>query len=417
MQLASLPEWQWVRRKSGRRLACPAGDPGLKSVARSYKRRQQASGESPIYENRGWASIRAPASTGWKHFFGHFLIFADFSNETVPLHRAMMSSKENVSVLVREAGRQLRADLESLESLVEQSTAEGDPYPPVKAAIDRCVARLDELGLVGADNQLPSSELWNVAGDVLQRGWLQMRARTKPRGYAGDHEMLTWIYEERVCDDPLGRLFDRYFQEEAAPQAVRNRMRMMADWIVAAAREDRPLRISVVGSAFGLEVREALRRLAPEARQRCSVTLLDLDPEALEFARRELSPLLGLDRLALISANLFRLPKRPAMAAALECVDLLFCPGLFDYLDDAPAAAMLRAFWDRLAPGGRVTVFQFAPHNPTRTYMEWLGNWYLTYRDAAKFWSIAEMAGIPASAVEQGSEPLGVDLFLTASRP
>jgi len=36
-------------------------------------------------------------------------------------------------------------------------------------------------------------------------------------------------------------------------------------------------------------------------------------------------------------------------------------------------------------PGNRaeMIVFNFAPSNPSRAYMEWLGNWYLTYRDEA----------------------------------
>src|SRR3989442_509429 len=128
----------------------------------------------------------------------------------------------------------------------------------------------------GPKNRLPSSELWNVAGHLLQRGWLQNQARTKPRGYAGDYEMLARIYENRLCDDLLGRLFDEYFQAQAAPQAVRNRMAMIADWIVEAASANHgSLRVSIVGSALGLEIREALLRLDEAARARLHVSLLD----------------------------------------------------------------------------------------------------------------------------------------------
>jgi extracellular factor (EF) 3-hydroxypalmitic acid methyl ester biosynthesis protein len=90
---------------------------------------------------------------------------------------------------------------------------------------------------------------------------------------------------------------------------------------------------------------------------------------------------------------------------------------MFDYLDDAAAIAMLRALEARLAPGGKLTVFQFAPHNPTRAYMEWLGNWYLTYRDANQLQSLVHSAGVPPAQVRFGAEPLGVDLFATIDCP
>jgi hypothetical protein len=61
-------------------------------------------------------------------------------------------------------------------------------------------------------------------------------------------------------------------------------------------------------------------------------------------------------------------------------------------------------------------VGNFAPHCPTRAYMEWIGNWYLIYRTAADLEALAERAGIPASCRTIGAERLGMDLFLCARR-
>ena len=338
-----------------------------------------------------------------------------------------MSTPE-VLETVRSAALELIVELRAVEAMAVKEETESERFDLVRSAFGDCLARLDALGLRGPDNRLPSSELWNIAGDVLQRGWLQNQARTKPRGYAGDYEMLARIYENRLCDDPLGRLFDRYFQEEAAPRAVRNRMAMMTEWIVELARgadpspltplprRERGIKLAVVGSAFGLDVRDAFLELNEEERRSFSVTLLDVDWAAIEFARERLGGLVPVDRLNAVSANLFRLPDRPALAAHLDQTDLLLCPGMFDYLEDAAAAAMLRTFWDRLAPGGRLAVFQFAPHNPTRTYMEWLGNWYLIYRTREQFRDLALAAGLAESQIELTSEPLGVDLLLVARK-
>jgi extracellular factor (EF) 3-hydroxypalmitic acid methyl ester biosynthesis protein len=336
-----------------------------------------------------------------------------------------MHAESAVADRVRCAARQLAAQLAAIEAALVHGADNDRHYPALKQAVDACMVELWALELWGPVNRVLSSELWNIGGNLLARGRLVNQARIKPRGYAGDYEMLARIYEGRLCDDPLGRLLDRYFQEEAAPTAVRNRMRMMADWIVEAATHPHPgslpegegeLKVAIVGSAFGLEVRDALKRMSEGERQRVRLALLDLDPAAIDLARQQLAPLLPPQRLRAEGANVFRLAERPRLAAILDGADLLFCPGLFDYLDDSAAAAMLRLFYERLAPGGRMTVFQFAPHNPTRTYMEWLGNWYLLYRDAQELRQLVEAAGIPAAAATFGAEPLGVDLYVTARR-
>jgi len=239
---------------------------------------------------------------------------------------------------VRDLADDLLRKLQSVEELAADPAAAELAYLRLVAAIDDCLEQLSELKIWGKDNQLLSSPLWNVAGHLLSRGWLLKQAHDKPRGYAGDYELLSRIYRHELSGDPFGRLIDRYFQERHAPRAVRHRMAMMANWIVeAASSRDHPpltahdsLRIALVGSAFGLEIRDALLRLDPISRQAVHVTLLDVDPAAIESARRELLPLLAPDRLTAISTNLFRLPQRPRIAAALAGSDFLFCPGLFD---------------------------------------------------------------------------------------
>ena len=61
---------------------------------------------------------------------------------------------------------------------------------------------------------------------------------------------------------------------------------------------------------------------------------------------------------------------------------------------------------------GRLIVFHFAPHNPTRAYMEWFANWYLTYRDLGTLRQVTDAAGISGASIEYGSESLGIDLYV-----
>jgi hypothetical protein len=176
------------------------------------------------------------------------------------------------------------------------------------------------------------------------------------------------------------------------------------------------VKVAIVGSAFGLDVREALLRLDEAARRRLRIVLLDLDPAAIAFAREQLAPLLESEQLTAEAASLFRLPQRPQLAAPLDNSDLIFCPGLFDYLEDDAAVQMFRCLHERLAPGGALTVFQFAATNSSRAFMEWVGNWYLLYRDAEEYQRLVAVAGFPAAMASFGAEPLGVDLFACIRR-
>ena len=314
---------------------------------------------------------------------------------------------------VRRAAEKLIADLEQAERLTGNWAREELADALVDAALSQCLSRLSATGCWGEENRLPSSELWSAAGRLLEVGSLQHHARSKPHGYAGDYEMLTRICEQSSCRHPLGRVFDRYFLRQAAPQAVRSRT-----WQTVAALVSHCMKrcggyhAVSVGSGPAIELREAIGMLPGDRRAELRVTLLDLDPAALDCARHRIEPLLPSGALRCVRTNLARLAQTADRATILGSPDFLVCSGLFDYLDDDSATATLRLFWERLAGGGLLLVGNFAPHNPTRAYMEWIGNWYLTYRTAEQLTRLATRAEIPPEKFTVGCEQLGVDLFL-----
>lgn len=281
--------------------------------------------------------------------------------------------------------------------------------------LDRGLARLAATNLWGPANREPSQAMWQEVGEFLQRGWLQWRAREKPRGYAGDHEMLGAIYQRRVTTDPLGISFDHYFLRQAAPQAVRNRM----DLVRAELTRDRGSledgkKAVFIGSGAGLEISAALRESKSCAEE---LWLLDLDPAAIELAERDLRTTLSAEKLHCQAENLVRLPKKRKLLQQMADADLVVCTGFFDYLEDDAAIELLKTFWQLLRPGGQALVFNFAPWNPTRAYMEWIGNWYLLYRTRADLEQLARRAGLAANDFEVTAEASGVDLLLRLTKP
>ena len=141
---------------------------------------------------------------------------------------------------------------------------------------------------------------------------------------------------------------------------------------------------------------------------------MDIDPGGLDFAREQLAPLLPTEQITCRRENLFRLVDR-STTLPRGSVDFLICAGLLDYLTDESATALLAWSQQRMARGGRLLVGNFARHNPTRAYMEWIGNWYLTYRTTDQMDNLARGAGMQQSQYTLGAERLGVILFLVAT--
>jgi extracellular factor (EF) 3-hydroxypalmitic acid methyl ester biosynthesis protein len=318
-----------------------------------------------------------------------------------------MMSEAEVLEVVAAAGRVLA---DALRGTPQRAT--------VFTAIDDCLAELATTGIWGTANRVPSGKLWALAGDSLQHGALLHRARFKPRGYAGDDEMLRLICENWRCDHPLGALLDDYFQSHAAPQAVRNRTQIVADAIVEGVRNssEEPFAVTSVGSGPAIDVLLAAEKLSNVERARLRVNLLDLDPQALDASEKRFSKKLLPENVTAVRENLYRLATRPSSGQWLT-VDLVACTGFFDYLNDTDAVALLGQFWRCLPAGGRLIVFNFAPANPSRALMEWIGNWYLVYRDQDAMHSLAKTAGIPPDRYHVNAEAQGIDLFIDARKP
>ncbi len=320
---------------------------------------------------------------------------------------------------VADAAACLLAALRQAESHTDGWQYQPLGYALVEEALSACLSQLATTGLWGRANQLPSDVLWQVTGAMLETGWLQQRARKKPLGYAGDYELLAAILEERCCEHPLGRLFDRYFQNQAAPSAVRGRTQHAARALAAHAmtRPAEGYQIASVGAGTGMDVQYGLALLPPSVRRRAKVILLELDDRGLRFAQSQVAALAGEENVTGIRENLLRLGRKAGSDKLLGDPSFLICSGLFDYLDDDAAIDLLKLFWRRLATGGRMVVGGFIPSHSTRGYMEWIGNWYLIYRMPDDMMRIAEAAGIPVDCCDAAVDRIGAGLFLTATKP
>lgn len=336
---------------------------------------------------------------------------------TVPLD-AGRSEQPGLELRAREVGVELASALAAAERLTQDWKRARLGQALVDVALSKALCSLAALECWGRDNQLASSELWQAAKPWLERGSLQMRARSKPRGYAGDYELLEQLWDRTVSPDPLGRHFDHYFQGQAAVHAVRARIEQAAAAIVAhrLERPQEPYRVLDIGSGPAIELALAAETLAEADSQPITFRLLDLDDAALENARRRLAERADPSRIECHRENLFRLSSLGRAEPLVSEVDFCLSLGFFDYLEDEAATALLERIWRGLRAGGMLLVGNFLPGHASRAYMEWFGNWYLIYRTAEQLAQLALRAGIPQACVTVGAERTGIDLFLCARK-
>ena len=306
----------------------------------------------------------------------------------------------------------VRYFLATSEADVPMTSLGGDFVAFVSSLVDRggpAEAEYDDLtrwisrasGAV-QDGSIPSDELPALLaafGEALTPATMQGFAFRKPRGYAGDFEIIDRIYREYVSPDPRFATWDHYFHSHPAPKAVRNRIGYMHRLLDALAARGRPAHVLELGSGSGRSMHAWLER-NPSAAVRFEC--VELDESAIEFASRLNHA--HLERITFHRRNALRFqPKRN--------YDLIWTAGLFDYFDDRVFATVAGRLVTAVEAGGELVIGNFAPNHPSRPYMDLVGNWPLRYRDRADLARLLGASGADPSCVRVDAESEGVNLF------
>ncbi|HEX9305997.1 MAG TPA: class I SAM-dependent methyltransferase [Anaeromyxobacter sp.] len=248
---------------------------------------------------------------------------------------------------------------------------------------------------------------------------IHRRTNLKPRGYAGDAEMMRLIYEHR----PAGHhAFDRLLHQHAvskpSAEAVRARRRLVAELlreVDAGFGHPAPFRFLSVASGPAFELRDIY--LAAHDARRFECTLLDQDPQALEAARGSIAAVEaehGPIRATAVTESVRTMLRDRGLRERLGRFHYVYSMGLFDYLTPPVARAVLSRLFGLLEPGGALVVGNFHLANRSRVYMDYWMDWPLYYRSEGSFLALAE--GLP-SRTSVTFDPTGCQMFLRLDRP
>ncbi len=288
------------------------------------------------------------------------------------------------------------------------------------AFLDEKIGELDALvgGFSQEEHERHGFYLRRLVWPYLMAGEFLRRSNLKPRGYAGDAEMMLMVYDNAyVGTYVFNQLIHKHGVETRAAEAVRSRRRLVPKALreVLARFPDLPprgFRFLSLAAGPASELHEIVRDRADGDRFEC--TLLDQDPFALDLARetvRRIEAARGV-RLAVryVQDSVRTMIRARDLGRTLGRYQFVYSMGLFDYLTAPVARAVLAKAWELVLPGGTLLAGNFHVSNPTRTHMAYWGDWSLCYRTEEGFLALAD--GLDTESVTVDFDETRCQMFL-----
>ena len=252
---------------------------------------------------------------------------------------------------------------------------------------------------------------------------LGARSLLKPRGHAGDSELMRMIYfNDHQGDTTFSKLLHKHAVEHRASQSVRNRIALIARMIndfqprSNGLPEDR-LKILSVGCGPAFELRNIYRY--SKNPNEFHFFLFDQDPAALRDAA---------DTVSWVEQKLGIRPTVDYIRGSVRTMlfsrrfkekkgqfHFIYIMGLLDYLSSRVGKAVLGRLYRLLKPGGELVAGNFHVSNQSRHNMEYWGDWLLIHRTEADFRNMFENDG--TGRVSVFYEDTGNQMFLHIQKP
>ncbi|MHA7873415.1 MAG: class I SAM-dependent methyltransferase, partial [Hyphococcus sp.] len=244
------------------------------------------------------------------------------------------------------------------------------------------------------------------------------RSYFKPMGYPGDFRIMNFMYDGVPEGDGMHAKF-LHMLGVVAGRPIVTRMEALADLMLSHAearrREQTDFKIMSIGSGPARELEPLVRA---SGGLRWSATLVDQEPQALDYALNRSANLGAGDALNVAALNIsFRdmLNASPLRAHLVE-QDVIYSSGLVDYLNPLLAMRFVRRMFEFLKPGGKLIIGNV---NDLRTGtlwpMEYILDWTLYFRDEDEMLAMANET--PDAIVKIEQDVLNAIYFLVVEKP
>jgi SAM-dependent methyltransferase len=284
--------------------------------------------------------------------------------------------------------------------LLQKIVNNGGPEPHEYVQLMQMADLLTRECASGNISQLDLQIMRNSFGEECLEATLHGHSITKPYGYAGDFMIIDKFYRKQVTPDKRFEKWDQFWQSCAATQSVRNRKTYFINTLTNLLREKPQLDLLNVASGPARDLAELYSGIN---KGQVNTVCVEADSRAIAYAK-ELNKA-NSEEINFIEQNIFRYETGKQF-------DVVWSAGLFDYFNDKVFIKILRRFISWTRPGGEVIIGNFGTYNPSRAFMELLGDWYLHHRSEEHLTQLALQAGITKENIKVEQEPEGINLFL-----
>lgn len=210
--------------------------------------------------------------------------------------------------------------------------------------------------------------------DLLLQDPLTYRSYSRPRGYAGDAELIDMIYFPNETDmstvSAIGKQIYRYNTRSPLSRTLRKRMKLTSDCIDEFAEQRSNISVLSVASGHCRELKYS-KAMTDGSVER--FVALDQDDSSLEFMRNEYRDM-NLESVSLSVSDLIK------GKSQLGEFDLIYSAGLYDYLSTRFAQKLTHQLYKMLKPGGKLMLINIAQDYDEVGYLESYMNWAMIGR-------------------------------------
>ena len=294
--------------------------------------------------------------------------------------------------------------------------------PSATAREDECLRELDDAirrsrracqraeAFIADDRTLLEDVQQRFRQEIAEwfdRSWFMHRAKEKPRGYPGDYELLTGIYDRKPKARGLGGYLDLYFLRTTLARAVRARLKAAKMFLVREVARRRG-EVAVLNVACG-PCREYVDGLLHPPNCRVRVTCIDADRQALEFVRAHVMTV-GVDLPDMDCAcyNALRMSSARNNIRKFGGCDIIYSIGLCDYIPDKHLVRMLRGLRDSLNRNGVLYVAFKDAKRYDKTEYQWHVDWHFYQRTEEDCRELLQQGGFVDGGLEMTRDETGV---------
>jgi hypothetical protein len=258
-------------------------------------------------------------------------------------------------------------------------------------------------------------------GAFYKGGPYPARALKKPRGYAGDYEMMNQIYRgEYEGSTYFDILMHRYTTNETAALSVRQRKDYFKEKIQKYSQGKSNFAVGSLACGPAVEIIDFFNEVTIDESGMISFYLIDQDIHSLLNAKRSITDVIlqrgltGNVEYVPLSVKAIIEQSEEAMGLADIKFDLIYTAGLFDYLTQPVAKALTFHLVNYLIPGGRLLIGNFHHSNPTKTIAELATDWRLIHRSENEMLDLVTNLNVQKSTLSFDEH--GIEMFLEIER-